>query len=90
MRENLAIAKLYKLGIKSLAEVDLLRQVGPVYKAIIIPLCLCGAGLSECQYFGSPGACFATYLLCLAGALHLLHGFTFLLQSFRSFLLSPC
>lgn len=45
MRENLAIAKLYKLGIKSLAEVNLFRQVGSVSKAIIIPLSLCGAAL---------------------------------------------
>lgn len=45
MRENLAIAKLYKLRMKSLAVVDLFRQVGSVTKAISITLC--GAALSE-------------------------------------------
>lgn len=40
MRENLSIAKLYKLGTKSLAEVNPFRQVGSVSKAISIHLSL--------------------------------------------------
>lgn len=63
MRENLAIAKLYKLGMKSLAEVNLFRQADSLSKAISISLSSCGASLSEFQCFSSPEACFATYFL---------------------------
>lgn len=45
MRKNLGIAKLYKLGIKSLTDVNLFRQVGSVSKAISIHLNFCGAAL---------------------------------------------
>lgn len=65
MRENLA--KLYKLGIKSLAEVNLFRQVGSVSKAISTPLC--GSALSEFQCFGSPEPCFTSYLLSFGACL---------------------
>lgn len=67
MKENPAIAKLYELGIKCLAEVNLFRQVGSVSKAISTPLC--GAALSEFQCFGSPEPCFASYLLSFGACL---------------------
>lgn len=69
MRENLASAKLYKLGIKSSAEFSIFRQVGSVSKAISISLSLYGAALSEFHYFGSPEACFDTYLLSFGACL---------------------
>lgn len=53
MRENLAIAKLYKLRMKSLAVVDLFRQVGSVTKAISITL-ICVVLL--CQNFSTLAA----------------------------------
>lgn len=52
-----------KFCIKSLAEVNLFRQVNSLSKAISRFLSYCGASLSDFQCFGSPEACLAFYLL---------------------------